>query len=186
MRKVAWLMHVSLDGFVADAKGGMGWISLSSELFDYVSTITNECDTALYGAVTFKMMEDYWPTAGDKPGASKHAKEHSRWANNALKLVFSKHLKSTDWQNTEIVRGDIPQKIASLKAKPGKKLLMLGSPSLGHSFMRMDLIDEFYLNINPIILGAGTPLFKDVKKQIKLKLISQKEFPGGVIATHYT
>ena len=74
-------MHTSLDGFVAGLNGEMDWINIDDAMFDFVATMTNKADTALYGRVTYEMMQSYWPTAGEQPNASKHDKEHYRLGN---------------------------------------------------------------------------------------------------------
>ena len=179
-------MHVTLDGFVAGPEGQMDWIKLDNELWDYVTEITDAADSALYGAHTYKMMEDYWPTAGQKPNASQHDIDHAKWANNAHKYVFSKTLQETNWDDhTTIVHDDILAEITKLKAQPGKNLLMLGSPSLAHSFMQLGLIDEYRLNVNPVIIGAGIPLFKDIPEKMNLTLGGTKAFASGVVGLHY-
>ena len=72
MRKIVLFMHTSLDGFTAGPNGEMDWIIVNEEMFDIAKEQTEQADTALYGRVTYQMMDAYWPTAGDKPGASKH------------------------------------------------------------------------------------------------------------------
>lgn len=185
MRKVILLMHLSLDGFVCGPNGEMDWIKLGDEMWSYVNEITDSCDTALYGEVTYHMMENYWPTAGQKPNASQHDIDHSRWANNVSKIVFSKTLREVHWEGTRIVRDHITEEINKLKNQPGKNLLMIGSPGLAHSFMELGLIDEYRLNINPVVIGAGKLLFRDIKDRINLKLIKEKTFTNGVVALHY-
>lgn len=83
-------MHTSLDGFVAGPNGEMNWIQVNEEIFNFVPTLTEQADTALYGRVTYEMMQSYWPTAGDQPNASKHDKEHSAWYNKVSKIVLSR------------------------------------------------------------------------------------------------
>ena len=78
MRNIISFMHISLDGFVAGPNGEMNWIKVDEEIFDHIGRRISETDTALYGRVTYQMMENYWPTAGDGPDASKHDIEHSR------------------------------------------------------------------------------------------------------------
>ena len=78
-------MHVSLDGFTTDSKGGMDWINVDEEMFDYAEKRTRESDTALYGRGTYQIMESYWPTAADKPNATKHDLEHATWYNRVKK-----------------------------------------------------------------------------------------------------
>src|SRR5690349_7313943 len=93
MRSLIFFMHTSLDGFVAGANGEMNWIKVDEEIFDFVGTMTEQSDTALYGRVTYEMMEGYWPKAGEQPGASKHDKEHSAWYNSVSKVVLSRTMK---------------------------------------------------------------------------------------------
>jgi dihydrofolate reductase len=185
MRKIVLLMHVSLDGFVAGLNGEMDWIKLDNELWDYVTSVTDAADTAVYGAITFRMMESYWPTAATQPGATAHDIDHARWVNNAHKLVVSKSIKSSNWADTEILHENIEKRMLELKHTSGKNLLMLGSPSLAQSFMEAGLIDELRLNVNPVVLGAGKPLFKDGAGRIDLKLEGRRPFASGVVGLHY-
>src|SRR3954468_15144633 len=100
MRKIISLMHVSLDGFVAGPNGEMNWIKVDEELFDYIGKRISESDTALYGRVTYEMMEGYWPNAGNEPNASKHDIEHSKWYNKVHKIVLSKTMTEAGLTNT--------------------------------------------------------------------------------------
>ncbi len=184
MRKVILLVHASLDGFVGGPNGEMDWIKLPEGLFDDVNHITANADTAIYGRVTYGMMESYWPTAAEQPGATKHDVEHAQWANNATKLVFSKTLQKTNWQNTRIVPGNEAEEIKQLKQQPGKNILMLGSPTLAHSFMKAGLIDEYIVAINPVILGKGLPLFDSINNKVGLSLVRTKIY-DPVILMHY-
>src|SRR6476646_9876372 len=115
MRKIISFMHISLDGFVAGPKGEMDWIKVDEEIFDHVGKRINESDTALYGRVTYDMMENYWPTAGDQPNASKHDIEHSNWYKNAHKVVLSKTMKNNDLKNTSIISNNLSENINKIK-----------------------------------------------------------------------
>jgi dihydrofolate reductase len=183
MRKVILLMHVSLDGFIAGPNGEMNWIKFNDELVDYAEALTASSDTALFGRVTYQMMEGYWPTAAQQPNATEHDINHARWVNNAPKLVFSKTLKKTQWANSSIISSNIANEINRLKAQPGKNLLMIGSAKTAQTFMELGLIDDYYLNVNPVALGSGHPLFKNIKH--KLNLIAAKTFECGVVGLHY-
>src|SRR4051812_12839641 len=185
MRKLIFSMHTSLDGFVAGLKGEMNWIKVDDEIFDFVATITDKADTALYGRVTYEMMQSYWPTAGDEPDASTHDKVHSAWYNKVSKIVLSKTLTKEGLQNTTIMSDDLVENINKIKNQQGENILIFGSPSASHSLMSLGLIDEFWLFVNPILLGQGIPLFKDVTETIQLKLIETKTFSSGVVALHY-
>src|ERR1043165_416557 len=115
MRKLVLFMHTSLDGFVAGSKGEMDWIHVDEELFDYASNRTNESDLALYGRVTYEMMEGYWPTAADQPNPSKHDIEHSAWYSKVQKVVLSKTMNGATLKNTKIISGNLTKEINQLK-----------------------------------------------------------------------
>lgn len=185
MRSVILLMHVSLDGFVAGPNGEMDWIRFDDEQIDDVAEITASADTALFGRVTYQMMAGYWPTAADDPAASKHDIDHARWVNPAPKLVFSRTLESVEWENARIVRDNMAAEITRLKAQPGKNLLMIGSATTAHTFMQLGLIDEYRINVNPVVLGGGLPLFAGVKQRFDLKRVGAKPYTSGVIGLHY-
>lgn len=178
-------MHTSLDGFVAGPKGELDWANVDDELFDFVATMTDKADTALYGRVTYEMMQGYWPDAGKQPNASKHDKEHSAWYNNVSKIVLSKTISGKGLVNTTVIGDQLADNITKIKNQPGKNILIFGSPSASHALLSLGLIDEFWLFVNPVLLGAGIPLFKGVTERTKLKLMETKTFSCGVIALHY-
>jgi dihydrofolate reductase len=185
MRKIILSMHVSLDGFVAGPKGEMDWIKLDEELFELVGAFTSEADTALYGRVTWQMMDSYWPTAGDSPNASKHDVEHSQWYNKVDKLVLSKTMKGKKADKTKFISDNVFSEINSFKQASGKNVMIFGSATAVHSLMEYNLIDEYWLFVNPVLLGQGIPLFANIKTRIDLKPLETKVFPCGVTALHY-
>lgn len=179
-------MHISLDGFVAGPNGEMNWIKVDEEIFDHVDKRISEGDTALYGRVTYEMMESYWPTQGDDPTASKHDIEHAKWYNNVHKVVLSKTMKDVDLINTTIISDNLPERINEIKQKAGNDILLFGSPTATHSLIQLNLIDGYWLFVNPIILGQGIPLFADIKEKIGLKLLTTRQFACGVTELNYT
>ncbi|MCO6146682.1 dihydrofolate reductase family protein [Flavobacterium sp. NRK1] len=185
MRKIISFMHISLDGFVAGPNGEMDWIKVDEEIFDHVGKRISEGDTSLYGRVTYEMMENYWPTAADKPTATKHDIEHSQWYSKVHKVVLSKTMKGMDLDNTTIISGNLTDRINEIKQQTGKDILLFGSPKATHSLIQNNLIDGFWLFVNPIILGQGIPLFKDIKDKIKLNLLTTKQFTCGVTELNY-
>src|SRR6202012_2040128 len=132
MRKLTFFMHTSLDGFVAGLKGEMNWINVDDELFDFVGTMTAKADTALYGRVTYEMMQGYWPTAGEQPNATRHDKEHSAWYNQVSKVVLSKTINETGLINTTVISDQLADDITQLKNLDGKDILIFGSPGAVH------------------------------------------------------
>lgn len=186
MRKIISFMHISLDGFVAGPHGEMNWIKVDEEIFDYVGQRIQEGDTALYGRVTYQMMENYWPTAGDKPKASKHDKEHSKWYKNVRKVVLSKTMQEAGLTNTQVIGDHLSDRINEIKQQAGEDILVFGSPTATHSLIQQNLIDGYWLFVNPIILGQGIPLFTDIKNKIKLKLLpTTRQFTCGVTELNF-
>jgi len=179
-------MHISLDGFVAGPNGEMDWIKVNQEIFDYGDKRIREGDTALYGRVTYQMMEGYWPTAADKPGASQHDIQHSKWYSKVHKVVLSKTMKGTSLPNTTIISDNLSTEINKIKQQPGNDILLFGSPTATHSLIQQNLIDGYWLFVNPIILGEGIPLFTGIKDKIKLKLLNTHQFDSGVTVLNYT
>jgi dihydrofolate reductase len=187
MRKIISFMHVSLDGFVAGPNGEMDWIKVDEEIFDYIGKRISEGDTALYGRVTYQMMEGYWPTAGEQPGASKHDIEHSKWYKNVQKVVLSKTMKDATLPNTKIINDNIAERMNEIKqsASRSEEILLFGSPTATHSLMQLNLIDGYWLFVNPIILGRGIPLFAGIKDKINLQLLATQQFASGVTELNY-
>ena len=189
MRKIISFMHISLDGFVAGLNGEMDWIKVDEEIFDYVGKRISEGDTALYGRVTYQMMEDYWPAAGDNPTATRHDIEHSKWYNKVHKVVLSKTLQETTLTYTEIISNNLSDRINEIKQSRNgrsKEILLFGSPTATHALIQLNLIDGYWLFVNPVILGQGIPLFVDIKEEIKVKLLNTRQFSIGVTELNYT
>jgi dihydrofolate reductase len=198
MRKIISFMHISLDGFVAGLNGEMDWIKVDEEIFDYAGKRISEGDTALYGRVTYQMMENYWPGAGEKPTASRHDIEHSKWYNKVHKVVLSKTMNPDSYReagstNTKIISENLSDRINEIKQSRNggsQDILLFGSPTATHSLMQLNLIDGYWLFVNPIILGRGIPLFVDInpdsyRDKIKLKLLTTRQFACGVTELNY-
>jgi dihydrofolate reductase len=133
------------------------------------------------------MMEAYWPTAGDKPAATKHDIEHSKWYSKVHKVVLSKTMKDAQLNNTTIISDNLSERINEIKQQQGDEdILLFGSPTPTHSLIQLNLIDGFWLFMNPVILGRGVPLFTDIENKIKLKLLPvTRQFTCGVTELNY-
>jgi dihydrofolate reductase len=186
MRKIISFMHISLDGFVAGLNGELNWVKVDEEIFDYIGNRISEGDTALYGRVTYQMMESYWPGAGDKPNASRHDIQHSKWYKNVHKVVLSGTMKDAKLPDTTIINDNLTERINEIKQQAGPDILLFGSPTATHSLIQLNLIDSYWLFLNPIILGQGIPLFTNIKEKIKLKLLpATRQFTSGVTELNY-
>jgi dihydrofolate reductase len=142
-------------------------------------------DLAVYGRVTYQMMEGYWPTAGDAPDASAHEKSHTRWYMGVKKIVASRTLAASTNPNVRVIGNDIAGALRAEKQKAGGDIMIFGSPSVSRALAEADLVDEWRLSVNPVILGGGLPLFVNRDKRTPLELRSSKTFRTGVMAVHY-
>lgn len=188
MKKIISFMHISLDGFVAGPKGELNWVKIDEEIFSHVGKRIHEGDSALYGRVTFGMMQNYWPTAAEKPASTKLEIEHAKWYNSARKIVLSTTVKEEGLTNTTVLSSNLPEKIAEIKNSGGggsEEILLFGSPTATHSLMQMNLIDGYWLFVNPIVLGQGIPLFVNIQERIKLQLVTTRQFAAGVTELNY-
>ena len=181
-------MHLSLDGFVAGPNGEMNWIKADEEIFEHVGRRISKSNTALYGRVTYRMMEDYWPGAADKSNASQHDIQHSAWYKKVHKVVLSKTLNGTNLVNTTIISDNLSGEINAIKQLDdggSEDILLFGSPTATHSLIEQNLIDGYWLFVNPVILGKGIPLFTNIRDKIKLELLNTRPFTCGVTELNY-
>jgi len=130
----------------------------------------------LFGRVTYEGMAAYWPSAKG---------EVAEIMNAIPKVVFSKTLARADWNNTRLVKGDAAREVRHLKQQPGKDLLIFGSAKLTASLTREGLIDEYRLGLNPVVLGAGSPLFKPESRTMKMKLLEARALQTGCVLLRY-
>jgi dihydrofolate reductase len=186
MGNLTLFMHVSLDGFGAGIDGKMDWIHADDEIFDHGAERIYATDIAIYGKKTYQLMESYWPTAADQPKPTKHVIEHSRWYKHVKKVVISKTMEEKNLTNTQVISKNLVDEINNLKQCTEKEILIFGSPTAGHSLMAANLIDNYWFNLNPVLLGKGIPVFKDLKTETNLSLITSKVFSSGVVCLHYT
>jgi dihydrofolate reductase len=181
MRNIILFMHTSLDGFVAGPQGEMDWITVDEEIFDFVAKRVNVTDTALYGRKTYEMMEQYWPTAGDRPDATKHDREHSQWYNRIEKIVLSRTLKGKAFPRTRIISDQITEQLTTIKNTGDGEILLFGSPTAAHELLGKGLIDGFWLFVNPLVLGRGVPLFGNIRERMDLDLKESHKFSSDVV-----
>ena len=184
MRKITILSFITLDG-VVQAPGGPeedptenfkygGW---SAPFDDEASgpTMQKQLERAdlLLGRKTFDIFEEYWP---------KHA-EHWPGVNEVTKYVLSTTRNTSDWQNVEFLTS--VEDIQKLKSSEGPEIKIWGSSKLVHLLLKHDLVDEFWLNIHPIILGKGKKLFSDEALPGSFTLVENFVTPSGVILANY-
>lgn len=135
-------------------------------------------DAYLFGRTTYNIWAAFWPT-GPEAGGLKDLIDRTP------KYVISKTLESSDWSNTTILRGEIGEEVARLKAQPGGDLVVYGSADLVDGLLERDLIDELRILLFPVILGSGKHLFRDGIDTHHLRLLSTRTFPSGAVRLTY-
>jgi dihydrofolate reductase len=181
MRKIIVSNMVSLDCFIAGPGGELDWHVVDDEFNKYGEDMLNSADTILFGRVTYEMMASYWPT----PAAIEDDPLIAAGMNSISKIVFSKTLDKVDWENATVVTEDLAGKVKKLKAQPGKDILILGSGSIVAQLTEVNLIDEFRMIINPVILGDGKPQFNKNLTRKKLQLTDIRQLASGVVILYY-
>ena len=188
MRKVISMIHLSLDGFAAGPNDELDWIAYDDELEQYAHSLHATTDAVIWGRRTYEGMAGYWLTVPGNPASTPAELEHARWLENSTKIVVSRTLDRVAWNdapNTVLIKDHIADEINRIKQQPGKDIWFLGSVMLAQTFMQLDLIDEYRLNINPTVLGRGKPLFAGLTRAFPLKLLDAKTLKSGVVAMRY-
>ena len=181
MRKVTLGLANSLDNYIARQDGGFDWLHWSNEVAEISATFMKTVDALLIGRKTFDGMLAYGQTS--YPGAKNYVFSRSKKKREALKKILAAKKKPD--RNVEIVAEDATKFVKELKKRKGKGLAVFGGGELARSLFEADLIDEVVLNIHPVLLGSGIPLFHEMKKQIDLELLDCKILKGGYLAVTY-
>ena len=188
MRKLIVLTFVTMDG-VMQAPGGPeedpegnftrgGWsVGYWDEVMDSVmSEQMGHPFDLLLGRKTYEIFAGYWPTS-EEPGADV--------LNKAKKYVASRTLKNVTWKNSVILRGDTVAEIEKIKGESGPELQVHGSANLIQTLLKNDLVDEFWLKIFPVTIGAGKRLFGDGTIPVSFKLTESQSSPQGILIATY-
>ena len=188
MRKVIAMIHLSLDGLAATPNDELDWISYDAELEQYAHSMPAITDAVIWGRRTYEGMAGYWLTVPGNPDSSPSEREHAQFLEGATKIVVSRTLDRVAWNgadNTVLIKDHIADEINAIKRQPGKDIWFLGSVALAQTFMQLDLIDEFRININPTVLGQGKPYFAQGTSGFPLKLLETQTLTSGVVALRY-
>jgi len=183
MRKVIVFNRISIDGFFAGPNGAIDWFVQDPEV-DQATHEMMHPDSLLFGRLTYQMFESYWPHVATDPNAPKEALVLANELNQMTKVVFSKTLKEVTWENSKLVKGNLPEEVGKLKQGANPEIAIFGSGTIVQQLAGEGLIDEYLILVTPVILGTGKLLFKDVKKS-NLKLLGARGFNSGNVLLHY-
>jgi dihydrofolate reductase len=181
MRKVIAFNFITLDGYTEGPKKDISWHRHGAEENEFAVNALASGNTLLFGRVTYELMASYWPT----PLALKNDPIIAKEMNNADKIVFSRTLKKASWNKSKLLKNNIVSEINKMKQLSGEDMTLLGSGSIVTQFAEQSLIDEYQIMIDPVVLGKGISLFKNIKNKLELKLIKTKTFKSGVILLNY-
>ena len=183
MKKLTVIAQISLDGFVAGPKGEFDGFIEDVEGLRFVCSLTDEADTALFGRISYQLLDAYWPTAVNLPNATPDEKYYSEWYNLVPKYVLSKTL--SDVYNASIISDEVVDEVKKLKQEEGNQIFIFGSPTAVHYLRQQNLIDSYWILIHPVFFGQGIPLFRDVTDRTSLKLTATQHFDSGMIGLRY-
>jgi dihydrofolate reductase len=180
MRNLIFAINMTLDGCIDHTK-----FSPDAETFDYVTHLTRDADTFVYGRKTYQLMVPYWPDAANDPS------DEFAQAFVAVKkiIVFSKSLDSPEGpeaEKTKIVRTSLHDEILKLKQEQGKNILT-GGITIPSQLAELDLIDEYHFVVHPIVIGEGRRLFEGINLQekLQLKFAESTVFKSGAVVLRY-
>ncbi|HEY2505502.1 MAG TPA: dihydrofolate reductase family protein [Streptosporangiaceae bacterium] len=188
MRKVVLYMTTTLDGFIAGPGNELDWMTGAPDqaLNDDVVALLQQSDAGFLGYPVAQGMIPYWEGVAADTSASQASRDFAAAVNRLHRVVISNQPVDVPWDNAELVVArdddDLVAAVTEFKRQPGSDLGVPGGVRTAQRFARLGLIDEYVLQVHPIAIGAGKPLFT---QQAELQLISAKTYYSGVIRLRY-
>jgi dihydrofolate reductase len=161
----------------------IGWTMPDAELHAYMNELESSAQLSLFGRRLYELMESFWPTADQAPGAPAEVAEFSRVWRASPKVVFSSTLESVTG-NARLVSGDAAEEVAKLKRET-EGTINVGGAHLAASLLRAGLLDELEAIVYPVVLGAGTPLLPELTDRVALRHVATRTFESGVVSLRY-
>lgn len=186
MRKLKLQVQVTMDGFITGANHEMDWMKFpwSDDLIQYVREITNPVDIILLGKNLAEGFIPHWENVLKNPNDPEY--EGGVKYTNTPKVVFSKTLTESKWNNTVIAKGNIVDEVNALKQQKGGDMIAYGGSNFVSALIQNNLIDEYHLFINPTAIGKGLPIFMAISQNLNLILAECKKFDCGIALLKYT
>ena len=183
-RKVLLSMQITLDGYVAGPNDEMDWMKESPDEWSDLQKDLDESDTYLLGRKMYPGYSQYWQSVLKNPSSNADDLKFAKLADKTQHIVFTKGDFKPDWKNTRVAH-DPPAEITSLKKQPGKNIIVWGGANFASNLIKLGLIDEIRLALNPTLLGKGKPLFGNVEERNNLELIDSRQMKSGVLVLRY-
>ncbi len=179
MRKLKLQVQISVDGFIAGANGEMDWLTFDwdEEIKRCVAEIMEPVDCIVLGRKLAQGFIPHWAAHPELDGADK--------INKASKVVFTKTLDKSVWDNTVLATGEIVDEITRLRSQAGGDLIAYGGGAFVSSLIKAGLIDEYHLFVNPVALGSGMAIFQTLGSKQNMVLKKVTPFPCGIVVLCY-
>lgn len=183
MRKIKLQMQMTINGYVAQPNGKNDWMTWNpdDELIGFMSSLLDASDTLLLGRKTAEAFIKYWEDTAIENPTHPFAKKIA----DIPKVVFTKTLEKSPWNNTTLAKGNLAEEISNLKKQNGKDILVFGGAGFVSSLIKEGLIDEYYLIVNPTAISAGMTIFNSFDSILKFTPTQAKLYPGGKIVLSY-
>lgn len=183
MRKLKLQMQITIDGYIAGQNDEMDWMiwNWDNALNAFVNSITEPVDTILLGRVLAQGFIPTWTKLLNDPDQGEAARKFVE----TQKIVFTKSLTEHTWENTNLENGDLKTTVNQLKLEKGGDIIAYGGADFVSNLIASDLIDDYYLFINPVILGKGKTIYSRIKERLNLKLVESKAFECGIVLNHF-
>jgi dihydrofolate reductase len=184
-RKLKLHVNMSVNGCIAGPNGEMDWMVglLDDELIKYAYKLHEPVDTILLGRKMTDVFISTWSDVMNKPDDPWYV--FAKKMIETPKVVFTKTLNESKWINTDIATGDLVEEVNKIKSQNGGDIIVYGGASFDSFLIKEKLIDEFYFFINPVAIGNGMTIFKDLNEIQKYTLIESKAFESGKVLLHY-
>lgn len=186
MRKVKLQMQISVDGYVAGPNGELDWMTwaLDDQLLQFINALTDSSDTILMGRKMTDGFVNYWENVvNNQPDSPEYP--FARKMVDTPKVVFSKTLDTSRWNNTTLAKGALADEIAQLKEQNGKDIIVYGGAGFVSSLIKEGLIDELNLFVNPVMVSKGMRIYDLLDKRQKLSLIDATPYKSGIVVLCY-
>jgi dihydrofolate reductase len=187
MRKLKLQIDMTVDGFVGRPNGKMDWPTFNrdDELKSY--SLTNlegvDCILMILGRNTKMSFIPYWASVANNPKDPNYA--YGKRLTEIPKIVFSKAHEKSEWANTKVVNAEVVAEVGKLKAQQGKDIVVFGGAKFASTLINNRLVDEYHLLVNPVAIGDGLSMFKDLKNKLDMSLVKAKSFECGIVWLQY-
>ena len=185
MRKLKLQVQMTVDGYIAGLNGEMDFMvwDWDDELKQYVADITEPVDCIILGRKLAEGFIPHWAAVAANPDDPEFTA--GKKFSDTHKVVFSKTLDRSEWDNTVLAKGILSDEITKLKKQEGEDIIAYGGANFVSALIKQGLIDEFHLFINPTAIGNGMTIFNDIDRNHHLTLVKSRSFDCGIVVLNY-